>query len=249
MNKIILATALLPVAVLLYYIYKKDKYAPEPASELVKAFFYGVASLFCSLIITTPLIALDIFPSLSSGITTFSDAFCLSFFSAAIPEEVAKFAMLWLLLRNNKYFDEKVDGIVYAVCVSMGFAALENIMYLFSDVENFISIGISRAVFSVPAHFCFGVLMGYYYSLVRFYPDTHVKNRYLVLLAPIIAHGIYDTLLFCISLETTMTIIIFIVFLVFCRFMWKYCKNRIKELLARDAEDNIVNENNIVNNE
>lgn len=55
----------------------------------------------------------------------------LSFFGAAILEESAKLFMLWLLLRKNKYFGERVDGIVYAVCVSLGFAALENVMYLF----------------------------------------------------------------------------------------------------------------------
>lgn len=79
-----------------------------------------------------------------------------AFFGAAIPEEIAKFLMLWLLLRKNPYFDEKMVGIVYAVCVSLGFAALENIMYLFTNAEAYLSVGIARAIFAVLGHFCFG---------------------------------------------------------------------------------------------
>ena len=238
MNRVIFVTAILPVAVLLYYIYKKDKYTPEPISELVKAFFYGICSVFCSLIMSSILGALGLFPS---EVTTIWGAISTSFFGAAIPEELAKFIMLWLVLRNNKYFDERVDGIVYAVCVSMGFAAFENLMYLFSNAENFLSVGIVRALFSVPAHFCFGVLMGYYYSLVKFYPDAHPKNSYLVLLAPIIAHGIYDTLLFSLPIEPLFCIILFIAFVVFCRYMWKYCNKRIEEHLGKDIENSNVN--------
>ena len=87
------------------------------------------------------------------------DSVNIAFFGAAIPEEIAKLFILWLVLRNNKFFDEKMDGIVYAVCVSLGFAALENIMYLFLHSESFITVGISRAFFAVPGHFCFGILI------------------------------------------------------------------------------------------
>ena len=142
--------------------------------------------------------------------------------------------MLWLLLRQNQYFDEKMDGIVYAVCVSLGFAAVENVMYLFSDVESFISVGISRAVFAVPGHFCFGILMGYYYSLAKFYPKSHGKNLFLILLAPIIAHGLYDSILFVTGVTPIISGLLVIVFIFFCHKMWKYCSQRIEELLKRD---------------
>ena len=144
--------------------------------------------------------------------------------------------MLWLLLRKNRYFDEKMDGIVYAVCVSLGFAALENIMYLFSNAESYLSVGIARAIFAIPGHFCFGILMGYYYSLAKFYPKTPKKNKALILVAPIVVHGLYDSILFIINVTPAISGILLIVFLVFCHKMWKYGSKRIQEHLVRDND-------------
>ena len=128
---------------------------------------------------------------------------------------------------------QKMDGIVYAVCVSLGFAALENIMYLFTNAETYLSVGIARAIFPVPGHFCFGILMGYYYSLAKFYPQVSKKNKALILVAPIIVHGLYDSILFIINVTPAISGILLIVFLVFCHKMWKYGSRRIKEVLAR----------------
>ena len=163
----VLLSALAPVAVALWYIFKKDSAQPEPTKWLVKAFWFGVLSVLLSFAFSTPLgvifgldLDAEVYPSIFDA---FADAFLL----AAIPEELAKLIMLWLLLRKNPHFDEKFDGIVYAVCIGMGFAGIENVMYLAGGIEDgsWISIGISRALFSIPGHFLFAVLMGYYYSL------------------------------------------------------------------------------------
>lgn len=172
-----------------------------------------------------------------TGATNILGSISTAFFGAAIPEEIAKFFVLWLVLRKNPYFDEKMDGIVYAVCVSLGFAALENIMYLFSNAEAYLSVGIARAIFAVPGHFCFGILMGYYYSLAKFYPKSVTKNKVLVLIAPIIAHGLYDSILFILDVTPAVSGILVIVFLVFCHKMWKYGRKKIKEHLERDNND------------
>ena len=171
---IILLIALLPIAILVFYIYHKDKKSPEPTRQLVKAFFYGILSVPLSFCMSIPLGLIGIYPA---DATSILESVSTAFFGAAIPEEIAKFIMLWLLLRKTPYFDEKVDGIVYAVCVSLGFAALENIMYIFSNEEAYLSVGIARAIFAVPGHFCFGILMGYYYSQAKFYPKTPTKNK------------------------------------------------------------------------
>ena len=233
---IILLTAMLPIAVMLFYIYRKDKNSPEPIGQLLKAFFIGVLAAPLSLCISTPLESLGLYTMEPASIL---GAISTSFLGAAIPEEIAKFFLLWLVLRKNRFFDEKMDGIVYAVCISLGFAALENIMYLFSNVESYLSVGISRAIFSVPGHFCFGILMGYYYSLAKFYPKTPLKNKILILVAPIIVHGLYDSILFITDVTPAISGILTIVFLVFCHKMWKYGSNRIKELILRDSTDNI----------
>lgn len=228
----IIATALLPIAILAFYIYRKDKKSPEPTSQLVKAFIYGVLSIPLSFCISVPLEMLGVY---SSEATTVLGSISLSFFGAAIPEEIAKFFMLWLLLRKNRYFDEKMDGIVYAVCVSLGFAALENVMYLFINAESYLSVGFSRAIFAIPGHFCFGILMGYYYSLASFYPKSSARNRVLVLVVPIIVHGIYDSILFVSSVSPSVSGILTIIFLVFCYKMWKYASARVGEILQRDS--------------
>lgn len=230
-NYIILLTALLPIVILIYYIYHKDKKSPEPTGQLVKAFLFGVLSVPLSFCMSIPLRQIGAYPAEA---TTISESISTAFFGAAIPEEIAKLFMLWLFLRKNRYFDEKMDGIVYAVCVSLGFAALENIMYLFSNVETFLSVGIARAIFAVPGHFCFGILMGYYYSFAKFYPKAPKKNKVLILFAPIIVHGLYDSILFIINVTPAISGVLLIVFLVFCHKMWKYGSQRIEEHLQRD---------------
>lgn len=231
MSILILLTALLPVAILVFYIYRKDKNLPEPTGQLVKAFFYGVISAPSSFFISIPLGMIGLY---LVGDTTVLGSVSSAFFGAAIPEESAKLFVLWLVLRKNPFFDEKMDGIVYAVCVSLGFAAFENILYLFSDTESFLSIGIVRAIFAVPGHFCFGILMGYYYSIAKFYPKSSIKNKILVLLAPIIAHGLYDSILFVMNVTPIISGLLLIVFLVFCHKMWKYSSQRIEKHLKRD---------------
>lgn len=224
-------TALLPIAILLYYIYYKDKKSLEPTGQLVKAFFYGILSVPLSFCMSIPLGLIGVFPT---EVTSILGSVSTAFFGAAIPEEIAKFIMLWLLLRKNPYFDEKMDGIVYAVFVSLGFAALENIMYIFSNEEAYLSVGIARAIFAVPGHFCFGILMGYYYSLAKFYPKTPTKNKVLILAAPIIVHGLYDSILFIINVTPAISGVLLIVFLIFCHKMWKYGSKSIADHLCRD---------------
>lgn len=237
MNYLILLTALLPVAILVFYIYRKDKSSPEPAGQLLKAFFLGVLSAPLSMLISLPLWFIGVYPE---EVTTIWGGVATSFFGAAIPEETAKFVMLWLVLRRNRYFDEKMDGIVYAVFVSLGFAALENIMYIFGSGDMFVATAVARAIFSVPGHCCFGILMGYYYSLSKFYPKSPRKNKLLILLAPIVAHGVFNSLLYTIGLSITLSSVLSLAFLIFCYKLWKHCSKSINEHLSRDNSLNCI---------
>lgn len=228
----ILIAALAPVAMLLYYIYRKDEFQKEPVKEVLKAFGLGVASVFVSLMISGPLGALGFFPDSQE---TIWDGIAISFFGAAIPEEIAKFLMFWLLVRRNRYFDEHMDGIVYAAAVSLGFAGLENIMYLISS-DDWVSTGIARALFSVPGHFFFGILMGYYYSLVRFDPITPSINKFWVLGAPILAHGIFDSILFTTDVvPELLALVLMIAFIFFCNSLRKQASRRIRAHLVKDG--------------
>lgn len=228
----ILIAALAPVVMLLYYIYRKDEFQKEPVKEVLKAFGLGVASTLLSLMISGPFGAIGLYPAEQ---VTVWDGIAISFFGAAIPEEIAKFLLFWLFVRRNKYFDEHMDGIVYAAAVSLGFAGLENIVYLFSS-EDWVSTGITRALFSVPGHFFFGILMGYYYSLVRFDPVTPAINKFWVLGAPIIAHGIFDSILFSAGvLPEALSLALMVVFVIFCNSLRKQASRRIRAHLVKDG--------------
>ena len=155
MTWILIAAALVPVIVLFIYIWLKDKRQPEPLKWLFKALIYGVLSAAIVVGVLSPVPKIEI--------TGWLSAMWNAFFMAAIPEESAKLLMLWLLLRKNPYFDEQLDGIVYATCIGLGFAGIENIGYVVSSYlanGNWLSISITRAIFSVPGHFSFAIVMG-----------------------------------------------------------------------------------------
>ena len=188
-----LLAALVPAIVLLGYIYWQDRTSPEPVKQLLKATAWGVLAIPITLAIVYPLQWIGIIPE---EYTTIFGAIYDAFMSAAIPEEFSKLLVLWLFLRKNPHFDERMDGIVYAVCVSLGFAGLENVMYIvrsyiIGDTE-WLTIALSRAVTAVPAHFCFGVLMGYFYSLAHFSSKDREWNVAMTFIAPMMAHGMYD---------------------------------------------------------
>ncbi len=228
----ILSAALLPVLILLGFILRKDKCRPEPAWQLLKAFGMGVFSVIPALFLIGFFDGLGLWADAEPNTWT---AIKAAFWGAAIPEEIAKLGMLWLVLRRNPYFDEKMDGIVYAACVALGFAATENLLYLFGNAENYMQVGMARALFAVPGHFCDGVLMGYYYSLARFGTTARLRHRICILAAPILAHGVYDSILFVSQLNVWQDTLLTGLFLVFCYQLWKFASRRMTEHLEADG--------------
>ena len=184
---ILLSIAILPVAGLLLFIYFQDKYEKEPIKSLLKAFFGGMlAIVFDIVLVTTIEYSIGLIPILSD--TVFYD----SFLTAAIPEELCKFLIFMIFIWHDKNFNEYFDGIVYATFIGLGFACVENIEYVF--MYGF-GAGVSRALFAVPGHFLFGVLMGYFLSLAKFTPEKRKHYIFLGLLFAMVAHGLYDWLL------------------------------------------------------
>ena len=100
--------------------------------------------------------------------------------------------LIFLIYKNINY-NEPFDGILYAVYISLGFATIENILYVFNPILGGIYTGIARAIFSIPAHAMFGIYMGYYLSREKFF---NKKIKIFSLIVPIFIHGIYDLLLF-----------------------------------------------------
>lgn len=226
---IVFFAAILPAIVLIVHIYNRDKWQKEPPRQLFKAFVYGVGSAMIVLLL--PAFGLV---SSTPG-TDISAQIGNAFRTAAIPEEMAKLFMLWLFLRKCKEFDEHMDAVVYAVCVGMGFAATENILYLFSNLNHWLSTGIMRALISVPAHYFFAIIMGYYYSLAHFrIGKSKTIDALSALLIPIIAHGIFDALLFVSAMNESLAGVLTIVFIIGFFFLRKYASSRIDRILESD---------------
>lgn len=226
----VILAAILPPFLLVLYIWWKDRYQREPFLELAKAFFYGVISAGIAIVFETALSYMSLVPSEP---TTLLQATWKAFVGAAIPEELAKLLMLWLLLRRSKYFDERFDGIVYAACIGMGFAATENIIYLFSNLEQWQSVAVGRAMFAVPGHFFFAVTMGYFYSMIYF-GDMSWRKSARIFWVPVLLHGTYDALLMMREVGTMWSGILLICFYIFCFKMLKYGRKRIAEHLEKD---------------
>lgn len=233
---LIIALAVLPAFILVYYIYQQDKLQREPTRNLVKAFFYGGASVFASLLISVPFMRLGLFPS---EIHTHMDAFRCAFLGAAIPEETAKLFLLWLFLRKCKDFDERMDGIVYAVCVGMGFAAFENIEYLLAAGSQWVTVGISRSLTAIPGHFGFAVIMGYYFSLNYFDRYRAPLAGIKMWLYPVIGHGVYDWIAMSQEVNSQLSGVIAIAILLLCFGLLKWARKHMQKHLVADSYDTI----------
>lgn len=215
MNYTLLALSLLPVIVLMVFIYRQDKFQKESVKSLLKAFFGGILAIPIDLIMV----------SILNAVFESDTYFYSAFFEAGLCEELSKLLIFMIFIWPDKNFDEYMDGIVYATFIGLGFACVENVMYVFGAAdESFdlgISTGIMRALLSVPGHFLFGVVLGYFLSLAKF--GKHVFGNVLVgLLLAVICHGLFDWLLMVGSdIGDGIGALLFVAFLVGDVYLWK----------------------------
>ena len=226
---LMLFAALLPAVLLLLYIWNKDT-QKEPSYMLIKAVTWGIGIIIPVIVVESG-IKMLLFGA--GGVpTTLIGTTAEAFFVAAIPEECFKLLALWIVLRKNPYFDEHFDGIVYAVCIGLGFAAVENISYVFSS-EDWVSVALTRSLLAVPGHYAFAVLMGYYYSVYHFVNHSP-KIAVCTLLAPVLAHGIYDALAMTGMVNPYIGSICYVVLIYFCIKMHKRAHAKILTLVEKD---------------
>lgn len=220
--------AVAPAIILAIIMVRKDKMRPEPIGWLLVAVGLGVLVGPAVLIL-----GFLVIPDIPTD--TFIGAFLSSFINAAIPEEGLKFAALYFLLKRCKHFDEMFDGIVYAVCIGMGFAGLENILYLFGAEDDWISVGISRALLSVPMHCFFAIIMGTFFSLGWFDQKNRKVYMSAALILPIIVHGAYDTICFSMGLNENYSFFILIAFILGFKYIRRYVKSLTDSMLQLDG--------------
>jgi len=186
-----LVLAVVPSALILRYFVQRDEF-PEPRRAIAITFAWGVGSIVPAVIVALALL-LAVDALLGDEVTDpWLRGAGIAFFGAAIPEELFKFAVLYFYCRRLNDFDEPMDGIVYGVAASLGFATLENVLYV---IDGGIGVAILRAFTAVPGHALLGVIMGFYFGLAHFEPR---RRRTLLLgayLSPVILHGLYNTVL------------------------------------------------------
>ncbi len=181
--------ALAPVLIVIIYIYIKDKYEKESKRMLAYTFLLGAV---VSIIITTILYKFfDLFLPIPDDYSIWQQ-FVKAFFIVALIEEFSKYVIVRYFNQPRKGFNEPFDGIIYAVMVSMGFAALENIMYVF---QGGMQVALLRAFTAIPAHAIFAVLMGYFMGKAKF-SKNKMKWNLIGLSLGIVFHGTYDFFLF-----------------------------------------------------
>ncbi len=195
------AGALLPALLIVAWAYYRDR-LPEPPPVVIKTLLLGC-------VITVPILIVEIILGVILGIEfefgmqSFIDALLVSFVIAALTEESFKFCVLHFYSARQSAFDEVFDGIVYGVAASLGFALIENVMYVLTaaadgGMDQGILVIIVRALTAVPMHASCGVIMGACigFSKIRKKPSWAVAG----LLLAIFLHGVYDTFVFSMEL-------------------------------------------------
>ena len=258
LNEILLVlAALLPAVILCVYVFKKDRAEKEPVSLLLCLMGLGAAVCIPAATVENGLLGAlgalfgDPTPAEGEPITLGFRlyAFVENFFCVALVEEGFKFLVLVLVTRKNRHFNSLFDGIIYSVFVSLGFAALENVLYVlqFGWMNALI-----RGVLSVPGHMFFAVFMGWYYSLwhmadlaagqeeglkqAGLIPPNAVPfsgSRFLVqsLAVPVLIHGLYD---YCCTIPTfTATVLLY--GLMIC--LYVHCFRTIGKVSRADMDD------------
>lgn len=214
---VLLFLAIFPIIIILLFVYYNDK-NKEPFFLLLRLFLSGFISCGIVLFVSGHL---ETFASVFSPTSSKNiyQTFIYSFVGVALVEEISKWFMVYAIGYHNKSFDEVYDGLVYAVFVSLGFAFIENILYVL--ISNSISTAIVRALCAVPSHACDAIFMGHHLSLAKQYAMKGNKRKerqqlLLSIIMPAFIHGVYD---FCLLSGFKILIIVFAAFIVFMYFI------------------------------
>ena len=207
---IYIIAAVFPAALLLFYIYRKDTIEKEPASLLLKLLGLGVvAALLSGGFETLAIAVLDRFISVSNPLYVI----ILAFLVVAVIEEGTKYILMKAVTWRNPHFNFRFDGTIYAVFMSLGFAAFENIGYV---IGYGLTIAPTRALLAIPGHMSFAVFMGFFYGRARLWANRGDEqkastNRWLAYIVAVLLHGFYDA---CAMKQTTLSTLIFFAFII-----------------------------------
>ncbi|HPW53309.1 MAG TPA: PrsW family glutamic-type intramembrane protease [Erysipelotrichaceae bacterium] len=194
-QQILTIVAVVPGLVYAVYLYIRDRHEKEPLWLLALLLFGGLLATVASFFLE------QFADGFLSAFFTYKDTvyyLIQAFIGVALIEEGTKYLFLNLFSWRSKHFNCLYDGLIYSVFVSLGFAISENILYAYSYGLN---TAIVRAFTAVPAHVCFGVVMGAYYAKAKVVANqgkvvSAKAYRTTGLLLAVILHGFYDYFLF-----------------------------------------------------
>jgi RsiW-degrading membrane proteinase PrsW (M82 family) len=220
--------AVAPALFLVWYFYRQDKKKPEPMGLVLKVFLLGI-------VLTLPAIFLERLASSLEGPLAWSPVLVAGFHAFIVAAGCEELLKLFLVLRipyRNSHFDEVMDGIVYAIVASLGFACMENILYVLSSGWE---VAVLRAFTAIPLHAVSSGMMGYYIGRARFARDDRVERTFIMkgLLIAVLIHGTYDFLLF-----STVFLPVFIGLGIFPLLIWAFIvlKKKIGTAVSEDVE-------------
>lgn len=219
----ILSAGVAPAFALMSFFYLKDRFT-EPLHLIIRNLIYGA-------ILVLPIMFMQ-YALQAEGIG--NGDFVHSFFVIAFMEEFFKWFIFIYTIYHHTAFDAHYDGIVYAVAISLGFAMIENSLYLLS---NGIEYAFSRALFPVSSHALFGVIMGYYFGKAKMKSSHKKRNLTFALLIPFLLHGIYNYILVKITSDWLLLLIPFMLF------MWIIALRRVKVANATKIKSSFTKEN------
>lgn len=180
---ILLSAAIAPGLALLSYFYLRNQMATEPRKTLLQTFIFGI-------LITFPIMFIQYVIKEEKAITS---PFLADVLFSSSLEEFFKWLVIFTLIFRHIEFDDPYDGILYGASVSLGFATVENVLYLLTFG---IDTAFVRAILPVSSHALFGVVMGYYYGKSKFAKnDKQVEYLFLSLFAPLTLHITYNSIL------------------------------------------------------
>lgn len=183
----LLVSAITPALLMAWYFYARD-FNREPLRWLWITFFLGALT-----VIPASLVESHFSPLLESLPNPYAVGATQGLLNAALTEEFFKGAVLLLFVWRLRAFDEPMDGMVYGAVASLGFAALENIDYVFRYFQKYPNIALFRAFTAVPLHASVGAMMGYFVGQARFSGRRKWPLLLLGFAWAVLMHGLYDT--------------------------------------------------------
>lgn len=195
----IITVALTPAIALLIFIYLKDEFEQEPITMVVRSFIFGALLVF-------PIMFIQFAVKEEAGLIS---PFAVSFIQVAFIEEFMKWFVVLVAVYYHVHFNQRYDGIVYASAIALGFASVENMLYIFA---NGMDTAFLRAIFPVTSHALFGVVMGYYFGKAKFNRRHRHMYLFFAFLFPYLLHSTYNLILLLLN-QWLYVLIPFMIFL------------------------------------